>query len=260
MVYLEIPAAGARITKVSQRENVMHIEGAVALVSGANRGVGAGFIEALLARGASKVYATARDPSAIASTDSRVIRLALDITRPEQVAEAARMATDVTLLINNAGVNHLERLLEPGDDDAARFEMEVNYFGNLRMCRAFAPALVANGGAIVNILSILARVALPAMGSLCASKAAALRLTEGVRAELADRGVRVIGVMPGAIDTDMSRHLPPPKLAVSEVVEAVLAALDGGPDEVYVGDMAVGVAAGLAADREAVQKQFAGYL
>jgi NAD(P)-dependent dehydrogenase (short-subunit alcohol dehydrogenase family) len=255
-----MPAAGARISKVPQRENVMQIEGAVAFVSGANRGVGAGFIEALLARGASKVYATARDPSAIASSDPRVVRLALDITRPEQVAEAARAATDVTLLINNAGVNHLERMLEPRDEDAARTEMEVNYFGNLRMCRAFAPALIANGGAIVNILSILARVSLPAMGSLCASKAAALRLTEGVRAELAERGVRVIGVLPGAIDTDMSRHLPPPKLAVSEVVDATLAALDGGPDEVYVGDMAAGVAGGLAADREGVQKQFAVYL
>jgi NAD(P)-dependent dehydrogenase (short-subunit alcohol dehydrogenase family) len=255
-----MPAAGARISEVVQREYVMLIEGAVAFVSGANRGLGAGFIEALLARGASKVYATAREPSAIASRDPRVVRLALDITQPGQVAEAARAAADVTLLINNAGVNHLERMLEPRDEEAARAEMEVNYFGNLRMCRAFAPALIANGGAIVNILSILSRVSLPAMGSLCASKAAALRLTEGVRAELAGRGVRVIGVMPGAIDTDMSRHLPPPKLAVSEVVDAALAALDGGPDEVYVGDMAVGVAGGLAADREGVQKQFAVYL
>jgi NAD(P)-dependent dehydrogenase (short-subunit alcohol dehydrogenase family) len=259
-VYLENAAAGERIPKSFVGRNEMQIEHAVAFVSGANRGVGAGFIETLLARGASKVYAAARDPSAIVSTDPRVVRVALDITHPEQVAEAARLATDVTLLINNAGVNALERMLEPRDEEAARAEMEVNYFGNLQMCRAFAPALVANGGAIVNILSILARVSLPAMGSLCASKAAALRLTEGVRAELAGRGVRVLGVLPGAIDTDMSRHLPPPKLSVSEVVDATLAALDGGPDEVYVGDVAAGVAGGLAAAREATQKQFAGYL
>jgi NAD(P)-dependent dehydrogenase (short-subunit alcohol dehydrogenase family) len=238
----------------------MKIEQAVAFVTGTNRGVGAGFVETLLARGARKVYAAARDPAAIMSNDPRVVRIALDVTDPAQVAEAARAATDVTLLINNAGVNRLERMLDAGDEDAARAEMEVNYFGTLRMCRAFAPALIANGGAIVNILSILSRVSLPAMGSLCASKAAALRLTEGVRAELVSHGVRVLGVLPGAIDTDMSRHLPPPKLAVSEVVDAALTALDGGPDEVYVGDMAIGVAGGLAADREGVQKQFAGYL
>ncbi len=238
----------------------MKIEQAVAFVTGTNRGVGAGFVETLLARGASKVYAAARDPAAIASRDPRVVRIALDVTDPAQVAEAARMATDVTLLINNAGINRLERMLDARDEDAARAEMEVNYFGTLRMCRAFSPALIANGGAIVNILSILSRVSLPAMGSLCASKAAALRLTEGVRAELASHGVRVLGVLPGAVDTGIGRHRTPPTLAVGEVVEATLAALDGGPDEVYVGEMAIGVAGGLAADRDGVQKQFASYL
>src|SRR5476651_1003382 len=211
------------------KEHAMQIEDSVAFVSGANRGLGARFVTSLLEGGARKVY-------------------------------AAATASDVTLLINNAGINRLDRAILSRDDSAARAEMEVNYFGTLGMCRAFAPALIANRGAVVNMLSILARVGLPMMGSLCASKAAALRMTECLRAELAEHHVRVLGVLPGAIDTDMSRDFPPPKLSVTEVVDAVFAALANGPDEVYVGAMAQGVSAGLAADRDAVQKQFAGYL
>ncbi|WP_158937640.1 SDR family oxidoreductase [Burkholderia sp. S171] len=238
----------------------MQIEDSVAFVSGANRGVGARFVTSLLEGGARKVYAAARDCSAVSKGDSRIVPITLDITDPAQVAQAAATAGDVTLLINNAGSNRLERAILPRDDTAARAEMEVNYFGTLGMCRAFTPALIANGGAVVNMLSILARVGLPMMGSLCASKAAALRMTECLRAELAEHHVRVLGVLPGAIDTDMSRDFPPPKLSVTEVVDAVFAALANGPDEVYVGAMAQGVSAGLAADRDAVQKQFAGYL
>ncbi|MDN7178344.1 SDR family oxidoreductase [Caballeronia sp. SEWSISQ10-4 2] len=238
----------------------MQIEDSVAFVSGANRGVGARFVTSLLEGGARKVYAAARDCAALAPGDSRIVPITLDITDPEQVAQAAAAAGDVTLLINNAGINRLERAILPRDHAAARAEMEVNYFGTLAMCRAFAPALIANRGAVVNMLSILARVALPMMGSLCASKAAALRMTECLRAELAEHHVRVLAVLPGAIDTDMSRDFPPPKLSVNEVVDAVFAALANGPDEVYVGGMAQGVSAGLAADRDAVQKQFAGYL
>jgi NAD(P)-dependent dehydrogenase (short-subunit alcohol dehydrogenase family) len=238
----------------------MQLENAVAFVSGANRGVGARFLKSLLDRGARKVYAGARDTRMIVADDPRIVPVTLDITDPGQVEEAALLATDVTLLINNAGINRLERVIRARDSDAARDEMEVNYFGTLRMCRAFEPALIANGGAIVNMLSVLARITLPGMGSLCASKAASLRMTEGLRAEMAAHHVRVLAILPGAIDTDMSRDFPPPKLLVSEVVDAVFNALDSGPDEVYVGEMAIGVAAGLAVDRQALQLQFASYL
>ena len=196
----------------------------------------------------------------IVAHDPRIVPVTLDITDPDQVEQAALLAPDVTLLINNAGINRLERVIRARDGDAARDEMDVNYFGTLRMCRAFEPALIANGGAIVNMLSVLARITLPGMGSLCASKAASLRMTEGMRAEMAAHHVRVLAILPGAIDTDMSRDFPPPKLPVSEVVDAVFNALDGGPDEVYVGEMAIGVAAGLAVDRQALQLQFASYL
>jgi NAD(P)-dependent dehydrogenase (short-subunit alcohol dehydrogenase family) len=106
---------------------------------------------------------------------------------------------------------------------------------------------------IVNVLSILARITLPSMATLCASKAAALRMAEGARAELAPRGVRVVSVLPGAIDTPMSRDLPPPKLTPDEVVESVMLALEGESAEVYVGAMAEQIAAGLASDRQATQ-------
>jgi short-subunit dehydrogenase len=121
--------------------------------------------------------------------------------------------------------------------------------------------LKANGGGtIVNMLSILARVNLPLMGSLCASKAAALSMTQGVRAELKAQGTKVIAVMPGAVDTRMTEMLPPPKMAPADVAKAALKAIEDGTEEVYPGDMAQGVAAGLAADPKSVERQFAGYL
>ena len=230
----------------------MQIEGCVAFVTGADRGLGAGLLEKLLERGAHKVYAGVKEKGSLAAHSSRVVPVEIDITKLDQVTRAASSAKDITLLINNAGLNRTQPVLEANDSNAARAEMEVNYFGTLNMMRAFAPALKSNGGAIINILSILARIALPSIASLSASKAAALRMTEGARAELAPHHVRVISVLPGPIDTEMSRDVPPPKIPVGEAVDAVLAALEGGADEVYMGAMAQEIARGLAADRQAL--------
>jgi ABC-type oligopeptide transport system ATPase subunit/NAD(P)-dependent dehydrogenase (short-subunit alcohol dehydrogenase family) len=243
----------------------MQVKGCIALVSGANRGIGRAYVEGLLAAGAKKVYAAARRADGVADLVSahagRVIAVPLDITNENAVAAAAVRCADVTLLVNNAGINRLSAFVAAPDTGAARAEIDTNYFGTLAMCRAFAPILKANGGgAIVNMLSILARVNLPLMGSLCASKAAGLSLTQGVRAELAKQGTHVMAVMPGAVDTDMSRNFPPPKMAPADVVSAALAGLQQGSEEVYPGDMATGVAQGLAADAKAVEKQFAAYL
>lgn len=243
----------------------MQIRGCVALVTGANRGIGRSYVAALLANGARKIYATARRPEGVAdlaaANPGSVESLALDITEARAVAAAAQRCRDVTLLVNNAGINRVSALLAAADLAAARAEMETNYFGTLAMCRAFAPVLRENGGgAIINMLSILSRVSLPLMGSLCASKAAALSLTQGVRAELARQGTQVIAVMPGAVDTDMSRDFPPPKMPPRAVADAALAALEQGIEEVYPGDMAGGIAKGLAADAKAVEKQLAAYL
>jgi len=246
-------------------ERKMQVKGSIALVTGANRGIGEQYVQALLAGGAKKIYAAARDAASlkdlVKKSDGKVEALKIDITKDADVAAAAKKCSDVTLLINNAGVNFNTPLVGIKSLDNARTEINTNYFGTLAMCRAFAPVLKANGGGtIVNMLSILARVNLPLMGSLCASKAAALSMTQGVRAELAAQGTKVIAVMPGAVDTRMTEMLPPPKMAPADVAKAVMKAIDEGTEEVYPGDMAQGVVAGLAADPKAVEKQFAGYL
>lgn len=243
----------------------MEIKGSVALVTGANRGIGRCFVEALLARGAAKIYASARRPERLADLAERhkgiVVSLKLDITQPADISTAARQCRDVQLLVNNAGINLQAGLIAANDLAAARAEMETNYFGPLAMCRAFAPILAANGGgAVVNMLSILARVNLPMRGSLSASKAAGLSLTQCVRAELAKQGTLVVAVMPGVVDTDMEAEYPPPKMPPRDVANAALAALEQGVEDIYPGDMAQGVAQGLAADPKGVEKQFAGYL
>ncbi len=156
----------------------------------------------------------------------------MDITNSEQLSQAAAIAQDVNLLINNAGINRLQAFIATDDLVDAQDEMNTNYFGTLSMCRAFHKIIGINGGgAIVNILSILARVNLPMMGSLCASKSAALSLTQGVRAELTAH-TSVLAVMPGAVDTDMSRDFPPPKMPPSEVASLTLDALEAGEEEI----------------------------
>ena len=246
------------------------LKGAVALVSGTNRGIGPATVKALLAAGAAKVYCGARDTKSIAklvaTSPKKLVAIELDVTKPEQVAKAARTCSDVTLLVNNAGVNFNTPLIGHDGVENARREMEVNYFGTLAMCRAFAPVLKkarsgdAKGGAIVNMLSILAHVNLPLMGSLCASKAALLSLTQALRAELASQGTHVMAVLPGAVDTDMTAGLTIPKMKPAEVAHAIVHGLEYGLEEVYPGGMAMGVAAGLSQDPKAVEKQFAGFL
>ena len=251
--------------KIKKEGDAMKIRGATALVTGCSRGIGRQFVKALIEKGAAKVYATARDPSKVADLvaayPGKVETFRLDITDGAHVAAAARKCTDVTLLVNNAGINHKKALIAAGTLDDAQLEMRTNFFGPLDLCRAFAPILKINGGgAIINMLSILSRVSLPAYGSLCASKAAALSLTQGVRAELAKQGTQVIGVMPGACDTDMERDFPGHKENPYDVALAALDALERGDEDVYPGQMAQGVSAGLAADAKAVEKEFAAYL
>jgi NAD(P)-dependent dehydrogenase (short-subunit alcohol dehydrogenase family) len=190
-----------------------------------------------------------------------VVALKLDITDVADIAAAASQCRDVSLLVNNAGINNQAGFIAATDLTAARAEMETNYFGPLTMCRAFAPILGANGGgAIINMLSIVARVNLPMYGSLSASKAAALSLTQGVRAELAKQGTLVVAVMPGAVDTEMERNFPPPKLPPAEAARTALDAVEQGVEEVYPGDMAAGMSQGLASDPKAVEKDLAKYL
>jgi len=228
------------------------------LITGANGGLGLALIEAFLAAGARHVYAACRNPERLTFDHPQVEAVQLDVTDPQQVAQvASRVGVDI--LVNNAGLNRQQRLLGADDPDAAAQEMAVNYFATLAMMRAFAPTLVERAGAMVNVLSILARVALPAMGSLCASKAAALRLTEAARAELAGQ-VQVVAVLPGVIDTAMSHGVAGAKASPREVAEAIVTGLASGAAEVYPDPMALDIAHKLATDRATAQADFARYL
>jgi short-subunit dehydrogenase len=232
------------------------IKDSTVLITGATGAIATALIAALRARGAKKIYAAARNPSALAASD-RLVPLKMDVTSDGDVNKVAAVATDITLLINNAGVNHNTAFLLAADMSIAREELECNYLAPLRVTRAFAPALIANKGAVLNMLTILSRVNLPFMGSYCASKAAALSLTQGLRAELGPRGVRVAAALPGAVDTRMTAGLPIPKMSPAEAATEILDGFESGEEEIYVGDMARGLAEGLAKDPKGVERQLA---
>ena len=239
----------------------MNVKDSVALVTGANRGVGAAYVRALLERGAAKVYAAMRSTAGYEAPDGRVQPIEIDVTDHGRIARAAAECGDVTLLVNNAGVNHNQPISADAAQQNARDEMDVNFFGTMEMCRQFGPVLGGNGGgAIVNMLSILSRVNLPMIGTYCASKAATLSLTQGVRAELAAQGTLVVAVMPAAIDTRMGNMNPPPLEAPIDVASAALDAVEAGEEDIFPGVVAGGVSQGLAADPKGVEKQFAEYL
>ncbi|CAN5920930.1 SDR family oxidoreductase [soil metagenome] len=241
----------------------MDLHQATALVTGANRGLGRELVQQLLAAGASKVYAAARDTASladlVAAHPGKLEALTLDITNAEQVEAVRAHCGDVTLLVNNAGINRGQGLIAARSLDHAQAEITTNYLGTLAMCRAFAPQL-GKGGAIVNVLSILAKVALPAMGSLCASKAAALRMTEGVRAELAAQGTLVMAVMTGPVDTDMSRDFQGPKSSAAEVAKQIIEGLGRGDEEVHHGDMAAWINSVIGTDPKGIERELAKYL
>jgi len=232
----------------------MKVRNSVAFVTGANRGIGLEFVRELVAAGARKVYAAARDPESI-KVDG-VERVRLDVTSPENVAAVANAYRDVNLLINNAGIALWTDFLAPGGVDAARSEMETNYFGPLELSRAFAPILARNGGgAIINMLSVVSWVAVPSGGTYSASKAAAWSLTNGLRTYLKKQGTRVLGVHVGPVDTDLASQLTLPKVKPSDVVGQALNALEAGRDEVLVDDLTRQVKAGLS-DESAIYLDF----
>jgi len=232
------------------------IKGSVVLITGATGAIAQALISALEARGAAKIYAAARDISGLTAS-ARLVPIKMDVTSDDDVVKAAALAADVTLLINNAGVNHNTAFMLAPDLSIAREEIEINYLAPLRVTRAFAPALMQNRGAVLNVLTILARVNLPLMGSYCASKAAGLSLTQGLRGELTPKGVRVVAAMPGAVDTRMTAGLPIPKMAPAEAAAEILDGFEAGEEDIYVGEMARGLAQGLAHDPKAVERQLA---
>ena len=236
----------------------MQVAGSVALVTGANRGLGTRFTAQLLERGAAKVYAAARRPESIAPTgDDRVQPLALDLLDPASVAAAAQAAPDVTLLVNNAGISTRHDLVR-GDLAEVRREMDTNFFGTLGVTRAFAGTLGAHGGgAIVNVLSALSFVAFAGATSYSASKAAEWMLTQATRVELAGQGTQVLGLHLGGADTDMMAGYDGPLLDPAEVVRAALDGLEAGRSEVLVDPWSEEAKAGVAEDPAAFYARLA---
>ena len=241
------------------------IRDSVALVTGANRGIGRTYVEALAKAGARKIYATARKPESlqglVEAHPDVVEAFGLDIADADQIAAAASRATDVNLLVNNAGVARGGWVLASEDTSGLQRDIEVNVFGTNNMIRAFVPILESNNGsAIVVLNSVASFINFPLFGGYSASKAALHSLTQGFRAELAPKGILVTGVYPGPIDTDMAEPLEMPKEPPSVVAEATLAGLAEGAEEVFPDAMAREFASNFKSDWKAVEKNTAGMM
>jgi NAD(P)-dependent dehydrogenase (short-subunit alcohol dehydrogenase family) len=226
----------------------MKIDNAVALVTGANRGIGLAFANELLARGARKVYAAARDPATI--TQRGVHALRLDVNKPEDVAAAAALAPDVTLVINNAGIAQPGGFLAADSEDVARRIFETNFFGMLRISKAFAPILASHGGGgLLNVLSVASWITGGGLAAYSASKSAAWSLTNALRAELAAQKTQVTALHMAYVDTDLTRGFNVPKSSPEAIVKRALDGLASGLDEVLADELTEQVKRGMTAER-----------
>ena len=235
----------------------MNITNQIALVTGANRGIGREFVLELLERGATKVYAAARRPESLDFGDDRVVPVRLDLLDHASVVAAAEQAQDVTLLINNAGISTGAALVT-GDLNEIHREMDTHFWGTLDTIREFAPILATNGGgAIVNVLSALSWFAAPGSGSYAAAKAAEWNMTNGVRLELASQGTTVQGVLLGAANTDISAGYDGPKIDPRDVPRSSFDGLATGAIEVIVDEWTAMVKASLAGDPRVFYAQIA---
>lgn len=231
------------------------INGSVALVTGGSRGIGKALVAELYARGAAKVYATARDPRTVTHPDA--VPLALELTDPDSVAAAAVRAPDVTILINNAGASFGSSFLDTPVDDIRR-EFDINFYGPLHTSRAFAPLLERNGGGhILTVHSALSWFTLPGADAYAAAKAALWSQTNALRLALAPRGVTVTGLHVGYVDTDMTAEVDAPKITASSVATQALDGIEADALEVIADELTRQVKAGLAADPAILYPQVA---
>lgn len=225
----------------------MQLHNATVLITGANRGIGLAFAREALARGARKVYAGARHPASV--TLAGVEPIALDVTDPAAVAAAARHASDVTLVVNNAGIASFGGFLAEGGEASARAHLETNFFGLLRVSQAFAPVLAAHGGgALLNVLSVASWINSPMLSVYGASKSAAWALTNGLRHDLRAQGTQVLGLHMGFVDTDLTRGIEMPKSTPEAIVRRAFDALEAGAEEVLGDELTQQVKRGLSAE------------
>jgi NAD(P)-dependent dehydrogenase (short-subunit alcohol dehydrogenase family) len=238
------------------------IKGKTALVTGANRGIGEAIVDALVAAGAKKVYAAARNINDLAPLTAkhgaRVVALKLDVTDLAQIAAAAAAAPDVELLVNNAGFAGYTggAFTDPEWITSGRREMDVNFFGTFAVTQAFAPVLAKNGGgAVTNIASVTSLVNFALFASYSASKAATHSLTQATRAMLKDQGTQVFGVYPGPIDTRMAKDIPMDKTSPADAARAIVAGIQAGTEEIFPDPMSQGMGAGYLTNPKELERQ-----
>lgn len=222
------------------------IQGKTAIVNGANRGIGKAIVESFVQHGVAKVYAAVRNLDSagplVAAHGDKIVPIEIDLQKPDTITAAARTATDVQVVVNNAGVLRTESPLSNDAIESLRYELEVNVFGLIRMAQAFAPVLKANGsGVLVQLNSVVSMKCFPDLATYCASKAAAYSLTQALRDKLSDQGTAVLSVHPGPIATDMVIEaglgdMPSDPPAV--VGESIVAALKSGDFHVFPDTMA----------------------
>lgn len=239
----------------------MLVKNTVALVTGANRGIGLALVKALLMSGANKVYAGARDLKTLepvrALDPTRVIPLHIDVTDGADVSTLPHKAPDTTLLINNAGVLAAGGILEVPLKAIER-DFNTNFFGTLNMARAFVPVIEGNrGGAVVNILTLVALASFPGFAAYNASKAAAWSMTQSLRAGVAGKRIAVHGVYPGAVDTDMLAGVEVPKTSAADVAAAIIAGIESDQEDIFPDPMSKQMYAAWRQDHKAVERQFA---
>jgi len=225
----------------------MDLKNAVVLITGANRGLGLAFAREALARGARKVYAGARDPSTVTLAGVEAIKL--DVTNPQDVAAAAAYASDVTLVINNAGIAAIGGFMAEGSIESAQRHLDTNLFGSLRVAQAFASVLAANGGgALLNVLSIASWINGPLLGVYAMSKSAAWAMTNGLRNDLRVQKTQVLGLHMGFVDTDLTKGIDGPKSTPESIVSQAFDGLEAGAEEVLADDRTRQVKQGLSAE------------
>lgn len=234
----------------------MNIENKTVLITGANRGIGQALVEEALRRGAKRVYAATRQP--FAHSDSRVTRLALDVTNTAQIQDAVENVDALDMLINNAGLALYDDLR---DRAALEQSLAVNLYGPYAVTQAFLPLLTRSRGAIVNVLSLAAIAAVPFSPAYSISKAAAFSLAQSLRSLLAGQGVRVHVVLPGPVDTEMSRNLDIPKASPESVARAILDGVEKGQEEIFPDSMSESIAeAWRTGAPKALERQFAAFV